>query len=179
MQVSILPLRLFGDPVLRERAEPVTTFDKELHQLVDDLKETMLASGGAGLAAPQLGVSLRVFALHPDLSEEKLDHLINPVLAFPDEVDQDGREGCLSAPGIYLDTKRRMNVVAKGLSKHGDPVQIVGNGLLARCIQHETDHLDGILFVDRRDTLRQDGLLAAIMAADWYNERLTVKVSPH
>lgn len=177
--MSVLPLRLFGDPVLRERAAPVTTFDKELHQLVDDLKETLLAQSGAGLAAPQLGVSLRVFALHPDLSEEKLDHLINPVLEFPDEAEQDGREGCLSAPGIYLDTKRRMNVTAKGFTKHGDPVQIVGEGLLARCIQHETDHLDGILFIDRLDTARQDALLSAIRAADWYDDRATIKVSPH
>ena len=176
--MTVLSIREVGDPVLRRPAEPVTDFDAELHTLVRDLTETLQASRGAGLAAPQLGVSLRVFAVNPDLpgNDLRLDHLVNPVLHFPDEEEQDGPEGCLSIPGVYLDTRRRMNVEAKGYTKHGDPVQVVGAGLLARCIQHETDHLDGVLFIDRQDSRQQERLLATLRAAAWFGR---VSVSPH
>ena len=93
-------------------------------------------------------MGLRVFAFDVD---DVVGHLVNPVLDFPDEEEQDGPEGCLSIPGIYIDTKRRQNVVATGFNEHGEPVQIVGTGLMARCVQHETDHLDGVLFLDRLD----------------------------
>ncbi|WP_033337764.1 peptide deformylase [Catenuloplanes japonicus] len=178
--MSVLPIRTVEDPVLRLIAEPVTAFDAELDQLITDLSETLVASGGAGLAAPQLGVSLRVFALNPDLpgNDLRLDHLVNPVLEFPDEEEQRGPEGCLSIPGIYLDTRRRMNVAAKGYTKLGDPVQVVGAGLMARCIQHETDHLDGVLFIDKQDAEAQARLIATMRAASWWDDR-TVKVSPH
>lgn len=124
--MTVVPIRELGDPVLRESAKPVADFDGELRRLVGDLRETLSDSGGAGLAAPQLGVGLRVFAWSPKLSPSSLDHLVNPVLDFPDEKEQDGVEGCLSIPGVYLDTRRRMNVVAKGFTGRGDPVQIVG-----------------------------------------------------
>ncbi|MDR6317536.1 peptide deformylase [Actinoplanes couchii] len=165
--------------MLREVAAPVTVFDAELAKLVDDLNETLTASGGAGLAAPQIGVGLRLFAINPDLpgNDLKLDHLINPGLEFPDEEEQNGPEGCLSIPGIYLDTKRRLNVVAKGVTKHGDPVQIVGKGLLARCVQHETDHLDGVLFVDRQDEEGIARILETIREANWPTAQ--IKTSPH
>jgi peptide deformylase len=178
--VTVLPIRTVEDPVLRVAAEPVTAFDAELDRLVKDLGETLVASGGAGLAAPQLGVSLRVFALNPDLpgNDLRLDHLVNPVLEFPDEEEQRGPEGCLSIPGIYLDTRRRMNVAARGYTKLGDPVQVVGAGLLARCIQHETDHLDGVLFIDRQDAAGQARLIATMRAAAWWPDQV-VKVSPH
>ncbi|GAA2503207.1 peptide deformylase [Winogradskya humida] len=179
--MTVLPIRLVGDPVLREAAVPVTDFDAELRKLVDDLSETLTSTGGAGLAAPQLGVGLRVFALNPKISDGEFDHLVNPVLEFPDEEDQDGPEGCLSIPGIYLDTRRRMNVVAKGYTKHGDPIQLVGEGLLSRCVQHETDHLDGVLFIDRQRPEQRDQLLATIRAAAWA-EGLPIpeiRTSPH
>jgi peptide deformylase len=179
--MTALPIRLIGDPVLREPARPVVDFDAELRRLVDDLVETLAESQGAGLAAPQIGVGLRVFALSPKLSDDKIDHLINPVLEFPDADDQDGPEGCLSIPGIYLDTRRRMNVVAKGYSKYGDPVQVVGEGLLSRCIQHETDHLDGVLFIDRQRPEQRERLMATLQQV---TERSglplpAVRVSPH
>ncbi len=176
--MTIQPIRLFGDPVLRTPADPVTTFDKELRTLVRDLTQTMLQEAGAGLAAPQLGVGLRVFAFDVD---DVVGHLINPVLSFPDEEEQDGPEGCLSLPGIYVDTVRRQNVVAEGVNEYGDPVQIVGTGLMARCIQHETDHLDGVLFLDRLDTKRRKEAMKQIRQADWYNPAAppTVKLSPH
>ena len=176
--MTVLPIRKVGDPVLRQVAEPVTVFDAELRDLVTDLTETLARANGAGLAAPQVGVGLRVFAVNPDLpgNDRKLTHLINPGLEFPDDEEQSGPEGCLSIPGIYLDTKRRMNVVARGLTQHGDPVQVVGAGLLARCIQHETDHLDGVLFVDRQDRDGQEQILTALLGAAWGSR---VKVSPH
>lgn len=176
--MTVQPIRLFGDPVLRTPADPVTTFDKELRRLVADLTDTLLKEGGAGLAAPQLGVGLRVFVFDID---DVVGHLVNPVLDFPDEEEQDGPEGCLSIPGIYIDTKRRQNVVAKGFNEHGDPVQIVGSGLLARCCQHETDHLDGVLFVDRLDPAARKEAMRQIRAAPWYNPASPpkIKLSPH
>jgi peptide deformylase len=176
--VTIQPIRLFGDPVLRSPADPVVDFDKELRNLVKDLTETLLDEGGAGLAAPQIGVALRVFAFDVD---DVVGHLINPVLHFPDEEEQDGPEGCLSIPGIYIDTKRRMKVVAKGFNQHGDPVQIVGSGTMSRCCQHETDHLDGVLFLDRLDPKSRKEAMRQIRAAPWYDAGAppTVKVSPH
>ncbi|MGH3742598.1 MAG: peptide deformylase, partial [Micromonosporaceae bacterium] len=146
--MTIQQIRLFGDPVLRTPADPVVDFDKELRKLVKDLTDTLIEAGGAGLAAPQLGVGLRVFVFDVD---DVLGHIVNPDLSFPDEDEQDGPEGCLSIPGLYYDTKRRMNVVAKGFNLHGDPMQLVGTGMMARCVQHETDHLDGVLFLDRLD----------------------------
>jgi peptide deformylase len=179
-RVTVLPVRLVGDPVLREPAKPVMDFDAELRTLVGDLRETLADRNGAGLAAPQLGVGLRVFVFAPQLSEGGVDHLINPMLDFPDEEDQDGPEGCLSIPGLYLDTRRRMNVVATGFTSDGDPVQVVGGGLLARCIQHETDHLDGVLFIDRQRPEQRDRLLSTIRAAEWYDGLdPKVKLSPH
>lgn len=174
--MTVTPIRLFGDPVLRSPADPVADFDKELRRLVRDLTDTLLDEGGAGLAAPQLGVGLRVFVFDVD---DVVGHLVNPVLEFPDEEEQDGQEGCLSIPGIYADTKRRMNVVAKGFNEYGDPVQIVGSGTMARCAQHETDHLDGVLFLDRLDPAARKEAMKAIRASDWYTSGVTVKVSPH
>jgi peptide deformylase len=176
MCVSVTPIRLFGDPVLRSPADPVVDFDKELRRLVADLTDTLLDEGGAGLAAPQLGVGLRVFAFDVD---DVVGHLVNPVVEFPDEEEQDGPEGCLSIPGVYVDTKRRLNAVAKGFDQHGEPVQIVGTGMMARCVQHETDHLDGVLFIDRLDAKARKEAMKAIRATEWYEAGMTIKVSPH
>jgi peptide deformylase len=123
-------------------------------------------------------VGLRVFTFEVD---EVVGHLINPVLDFPDDEEQDGPEGCLSIPGVYVDTKRRQHVVARGFNAYGDEIQIVGAGMLARCVQHETDHLDGVLFVDRLDSARRKEAMRAIRAAEWYDQAAppVVKVSPH
>jgi peptide deformylase len=175
--MAVQPIRLFGDPVLRTAAEPVADFDAELRRLVKDLTETMLDENGVGLAAPQLGVGLRVFTYDVD---DVIGHIVNPVLEFPDDEEQDGPEGCLSIPGLYFDTKRRMNVVAKGVNEYGDPVQLVGSELMARCVQHETDHLDGILFVDRLDPETKKAAMRAIREAEWNDEPAPeVRVSPH
>jgi peptide deformylase len=174
----VLPIRLFGDPVLRTPADHVTVFDKELRQLVADLEETMLDAPGAGLAAPQIGVGLRVFTFHVD--DEQAGHLVNPVLHFPDDVTQDGDEGCLSIPGLTFDCQRKANVVAHGQNMHGDPVTVEGTARLSRCIQHETDHLDGILFVDRLDAETRKAAMKAIREAEWSGLSAPIlKVSPH
>ena len=151
-------------------------FGKELRRLVRDLTETLLDAQGAGLAAPQIGVGLRVFVFDVD---DVVGHLVNPVLEFPDEEEQVGQEGCLSIPGVYADAKRRQNVVAKGFDEHGEPVQIVGSGVMARCAQHETDHLDGVLFLDRLDPAARKAAMKEIRAADWYAAGMKVKLSPH
>ena len=130
--MPIQPIRLFGDPVLRKPALEVVDFDKELRRLVADLTDTMLDAPGAGLAAPQIGIGLRVFTWNVD---DEVGHLVNPVLDLSEE-EQDGPEGCLSIPGLSIDCKRALSVVAKGFDQHGEPVVIEGSELLARAIQH-------------------------------------------
>ena len=174
--MTIQQIRLFGDPVLRTPAVHVTDFDKELRRLVEDLTDTMLAAPGAGLAAPQIGVGLRVFTWS---IEGETGHLVNPSLDLSEET-QDGEEGCLSIPGLAFDCRRALSVVAKGFNMYGDPVVIEGSELLARAIQHETDHLDGILFVDRLDREARKAAMKAIREAEWFGEPApTIRVSPH
>jgi peptide deformylase len=173
--VAVKPIRLFGDPVLTTPAAPVETFDKELRKLVRDLTDTMMDAPGAGLAAPQLGVSLRVFVYDVD---DVLGHLINPTLDLSEEI-QEGDEGCLSVPELAFSTRRSLRVVAKGFNEFGEPVVIEGSDLLARCVQHETDHLDGIMFIDRLDVETRKEAMRAIREADWFGEAPPVKLSPH
>ncbi len=176
--MTVQPIRLFGDPVLRTPATEVTVFDRELRRLIADLTETMLAAPGAGLAAPQLGVGLRVFAYR--VSEDEQGHLVNPVLHFPSADTQDGDEGCLSIPGLSFDCRRMRHVVAHGQNGYGDPITVAGSDVLARCVQHETDHLDGVLFVDRLDPETRRLALAEIRNAEWAQlAQPMVKVSPH
>lgn len=179
--MSIQNIRHFGDPVLTTKAAEVTTFDKELRQLVKDLTETMLDAPGAGLAAPQIGVSLRVFTWNID---DDLGHLINPTLDLSAEL-QDGEEGCLSFPGLIYETPRAMRAVAKGFNMHGEPILIEGSELMARALQHETDHLDGILFIDRLPTNLRKEAMAEIRTSDWFLQAEAsgnspiIKTSPH
>ena len=174
--MAIRPIRLFGDPILRTPAAEVVDFDAELRRLVDDLTDTMLDAPGAGLAAPQLGIGLRVFTWSV---EGEVGHLVNPVLDLSEE-QQDGPEGCLSIPGLSIDCKRALSVVAKGFDQHGEPVVIEGSELLARAIQHETDHLDGVLFVDRMDQATRKLAMKAVREAEWAGGPVpTVRLSPH
>lgn len=147
--MAVRPIRTIGDPVLRSVAAPVTTFDTEdrhdLATLVEDMIQTMHDVSGVGLAAPQIGVSLRVFVYHIDGHE---GHVVNPELTVGDQ-PQDGSEGCLSVPGMGHHTPRADHARVTGYTVTGDPVTVEGSGLLARCLQHETDHLDGKLYVDR------------------------------
>lgn len=179
--MAIQPIRLFGDPVLTSPAQLVTTFDKELRKLVKDLTETMQDAPGAGLAAPQIGVPLRVFTWDVD---NELGHLVNPILDLSEEL-QDGEEGCLSFPELRYNTPRAMRAVAKGFNMYGDPVVIEGTEFLARALQHETDHLDGILFIDRLSDENRKLAMKEIRESDWFGLASSngtepiIKVSPH
>jgi peptide deformylase len=141
------PIRILRDPVLRSVCKDVESFDRGLFSLVADLEETVASPGRAGLAANQIGVVRRVFSWHID---GEVGHLVNPVIeAAEGEQDDDGEEGCLSIPGLFYPCPRAEFVRARGFSQHGEAVVVEGHGLMARCIQHEVDHLDGRLFIDR------------------------------
>ena len=162
--MALLEIRLFGDPVLRERSAPVDRFDAELARFGDSLLETMRAAPGVGLAAPQVGVLKRMFAYDVGLDEETGEHpfgvLVNPEVTRR-EGEQTGEEGCLSFPGIYYDCTRAMAVTVAAQDVRGNRLELDGTGTLARCFQHEIDHLDGVLFIDhlsrgdRKRALRQ------------------------
>ena len=144
--MTIRPIRELGDPVLRTPSDEVTTFDSWLATLVRDLEETVDNPGRAGVAAPQIGVSARVFSYNID---GVIGHMVNPVIVERSEEIQDGDEGCLSVPGIWAPTVRAMYCVAEGFDVDGKPLRLEGEGLMARCLQHEVDHLDGKVFLDR------------------------------
>jgi peptide deformylase len=174
--MAIRPIRLFGDPLLRTKAVPVTDFDAEVRALVADLTDTMLDAPGSGLAAPQLGVGLRVFTYNVD---GEVGHLVNPELELSDET-QLGPEGCLSIPDLTFDCLRALRTVARGFNMYGDPISVEGSDLLSRALQHETDHLDGVLFVDRLDRATRKAAMRAIREAEWSGGPVpTVKESPH
>jgi peptide deformylase len=179
--VAILEIRLFGDPVLRERAAEVTEFDAWLSRFGDDLLETMRAAHGVGLAAPQVGVLLRVLAYDVPLSDEEDSErasgvLVNPVITRR-EGEQTGPEGCLSFPGLYYDCARAQSVTVQARDVAGKHLEVAGEGLLARTFQHEIDHLDGVLFIDRLS--RADRKRAM---REWRESDLTLEtpgVPPH
>ena len=143
--MTVLRIRIIGDPGLRTKAEPVRDFGPELAKLVADMDETMESVEGAGLAAPQVGVSLRVFTY---LIDGHRGHVINPVLENSDDFQEDRVEGCLSIPGLGYPVQRRRWSRVTGVDVNGNPVSLEGEGMLARCFQHETDHLDGVLYID-------------------------------
>jgi peptide deformylase len=179
--MAIQPIRFFGDPVLTTPAVEVIDFDKQLRELVSDLTETMLDAPGAGLAAPQIGVPLRVFVWHVD---DELGHLVNPTLDLSDEL-QDGEEGCLSFPELRYETPRAFRAVAKGWNMHGEPITVEGTEFLARALQHETDHLNGVLFIDRMSAQNRKLAMKEIRDSEWFMESSLngstpeIKVSPH
>jgi peptide deformylase len=172
--VAIQPIRYFGDPVLTTPATPVLDFDKELRVLVKDLTDTMIDAPGAGLAAPQIGVPLRVFVWHVD---DEFGHLVNPTLDLSDEL-QEGEEGCLSFPGLSYETPRAYRAVAKGWNMHGEPITVEGTEFLARALQHETDHLNGVLFIDRMPSDLRKQAMKDIRNAEWFLEAEANGVSP-
>lgn len=148
------PIRVIGDPVLARRCRPVTSFDEELARLIDDMFASMYAAEGVGLAANQIGVNLRVFVFDCEdaAGARRLGHLVNPVLEElpPTERElDDSDEGCLSVPGQWAKLARPDRAVAHGVDQTGVPLTLDGTGLFARCLQHEVDHLNGLLYVDR------------------------------
>jgi peptide deformylase len=162
--MTMRPIRLLGDAVLRTAADPVTSFDAELRGLVADLMDTLLgAPGRAGVAAPQIGVPARVFVY---LAGERRGHLVNPTIEVSGEV-QNIDEGCLSLPGLWFPTPRATQAVARGFDQHGELLTIAGTGLLAQTLQHETDHLDGVLYVDKLTGQTRREALRAVRSAPW------------
>lgn len=151
--MAILSVRLYGDPVLRRRAEPVAEVTAEIHTLLDDMVETMYDHAGIGLAAPQVGVSLRLLVL--DEGGRAARAYLNPAI-----VEQGGQvteeEGCLSLPGLFADVTRAEWVVVEAQDRAGAPIRRRATDLLARVFQHEIDHLNGVLFIDRLDKVTRD-----------------------
>jgi peptide deformylase len=139
------------DPVLREKAVPVKNFNANLHKLLDDMAETMYDAEGVGLAAPQVGILKRVIVMDCG-TEHGLIELVNPEIVETDG-EQLGPEGCLSIPNVQGDVRRPLNVKVKGQDRHGQPIVIEGTELLARCIMHEVDHLNGVLFTDLAESV--------------------------
>jgi len=147
--MSVLDIRRAGDPVLKAKAQPVEKITKSIRLLLDNMVFTMREADGVGLAAPQVGVSTRVIVV--DIGEGLIE-LINPELVETEGCEV-GTEACLSIPGMYGDVERFTQVVVQGLDRKGKPVRVAGSGLLARALQHEIDHLDGVLFIDRAQVL--------------------------
>ncbi|MGK5629621.1 peptide deformylase [Streptomyces sp. URMC 123] len=163
------PMRLLGDPVLREPCAEVTAYDAELAALVEDMFATMYAARGVGLAANQIGVPLRVFVFDcPDDEDRRhLGHVVNPRLVAADGVSVTGPEGCLSVPGVEAGTARYDRAVVEGRTLGGEPVTIEGTGFFGRCLQHEMDHLDGGLYLDRLTGARAWRARRAVRKAPW------------
>lgn len=166
--MAVRELRYFGDPVLKTAADPVTRFDASLEALVRDLMETVDAPGRAGLAAPQIGVSLRAFSyqvggLH--------GYVLNPQIVELSEETHEIDEGCLSVPGLWYPTRRAKHAVVSGVDVHNEPVSVEGEDVLAQCLQHEVDHLDGLLYLDRLDNDRRRAALREARTKDWFRSR--------
>jgi len=159
----IRPILKYGDKVLHERTRTVDALTPEIDRLVDDMIETMYAAPGIGLAAPQVGVPLRIFVVDVSIGRDPSALL---VMINPEFVDRDGmqleEEGCLSVPGFNATVVRPSRVVVKGLDRMGQPVEREGTGLLARAFQHEMDHLDGTLFVDKLRGIKRDLIVRKI-----------------
>ncbi|MER6526450.1 peptide deformylase [Streptomyces sp. NPDC001508] len=166
----VRPLTLHGDPVLHARCAEVTDFGAGLAELVEDLFATMYAARGVGLAANQVGVSLRVFVYDcPDDEDMRhLGHVVNPRLVTADGVVVRGPEGCLSLPGLEAATQRYDHAVVEGFSVTGEPVTVHGTGFFARCLQHECDHLEGGIYADRLKGWRRTRLLRRASRAPWH-----------
>jgi peptide deformylase len=154
--LSVLPIRIFPDPVLRERAQTVDEITKTHRRLVDDMVETMRDAPGVGLAAPQVGVLERIFVWEV---EDTWGVVVNPRIVSRSEAVVEEEEGCLSLPGLAYDVVRTARVRVEGVDLEGNKVSIEADDLLARVCQHEIDHLDGVLFIDRLEpAVRREAL---------------------
>lgn len=165
----VRPMSLLGDPVLHSPCEEVTDFGPSLARLVEDMFATMYAAQGVGLAANQIGVARKVFVYDcPDDDDVRhLGHIVNPELAEADGITVRGPEGCLSLPGIEAGTPRFDHAVVEGTDMTGKPVRVAGTGWFARCLQHECDHIGGMVYTDRLTGLRRARALRAVRRAPW------------
>src|SRR5262245_38104305 len=163
--MPVRPVRLYGDPVLRQKALPVAEVDDTVRELIADMRETMHAYHGVGLAGNQVGVLQRVVVIDIPVDDETRVRcaLINPVIDRK-EGTETGEEGCLSMPGLYEDVRRARQVRVRALDEHGKAIEFNAEGYLARAVQHEVDHIDGILFVDRLSLLKRQFLRSQLEA---------------
>jgi peptide deformylase len=158
-------IRLLGDPVLKTRSEPIGTIDARVRGLVEDLVDSVKLPGRAGVAASQIGVNLRAFSYNID---GDIGYILNPVIVElsgePELVD----EGCLSVPGLWYPTQRYPFARVTGVNLDGEPVEVSGSGLMAQALQHETDHLDGLLYLDRLDKENRRAAMKEVRESDWF-----------
>ncbi len=147
--MAILEIKKFNEPVLRKKCEKVKKVDEEIKKLIVDMAQTMKEEQGIGLAAPQVGVSKRVIVVQTDLEGRRILALVNPKIIKKSQEKEKDEEGCLSFPGIFLEIKRAKEVEVEGLDIKREKIKLKAKGLLARVFQHEIDHLDGVLFIDR------------------------------
>ncbi|MGI8648074.1 MAG: peptide deformylase [Mycobacteriales bacterium] len=162
--MAVRPIVLFGDPVLRSPTQPVTVFDQRLRQLVTDLLDTVNAPGRAGLAATQIGVDLRAFSYNVD---DKRGYVLNPEIVKISQETQRDEEACLSVPDLWYPTTRAAHTTVRGVDLNNEPITISGSGLMARCLQHEVDHLNGLLYLDRLDPPERKAAMRAIRESNW------------
>jgi len=155
-----LEVRILGDPVLRQKADQVTAITDEQRQLIRDMFDTMYAEEGVGLAAPQVGVSQRIIVVDPHEDGIEPFALINPEILEASKETEKGEEGCLSIPGLRDLVERSKSVRVRGLSPEGEQREFAAEDLVARILQHEIDHVDGVLFIDRVSPLKRKLLLA-------------------
>lgn len=163
--MALRELRYFGDPVLKTVCDPVTRFDKATKSLVTDLLDTVRPDGRAGLAAPQIGVSLRAFSYDVD---GVLGYVLNPEIVELSTATHEIGEGCLSVPELWFPTVRAEYAVVRGVDLRNEPVVVEGKNVLAQCLQHETDHLDGLLYLDRLTKERKRQAMAQMREKDWF-----------
>lgn len=158
-------IRLFGDPVLKTVSDVIAIFDDKTRALIDDLLDTTKLPGRAGVAAPQIGVNLRAFSYNVD---GQLGYLINPVLVEVSGEQQLLEEGCLSVPGLWHKTPRYEFSKAIGVDLDGKQIEVQGTGLMAQMLQHECDHLDGLVYLDRLEGDEHKAAMKALRATDWF-----------
>ena len=163
--MTIRQIRLFGDPVLRSACDPITPGDKRAALLIDDLIETVKVPGRAGVAANQIGVGQRAFSYNID---GKVGYIINPVLVEVSGEPELVEEGCLSVPGFYFPRRRYPFARVEGIDLDGNPVTLSGDGLMAQALQHETDHLDGHLYIEGLEPETKREAMRAIRQSDWW-----------
>ncbi|MDA8371256.1 MAG: peptide deformylase [Nocardiopsaceae bacterium] len=163
--MSKRPIVRFGDPVLVTPTAPITTFDHHTEALVRDLLDTVDEPGHAGVAATQIGVGLRAFSYNV---EGRIGYVINPEITELSEETQEGEEGCLSVPDLWYPTRRALRAVVTGVDLRNEPITVSGEGLLARCLQHETDHLDGMVYLDRLDRETRREAMRAVRRSAWF-----------
>jgi peptide deformylase len=163
--VSVREIRLFGDPVLKTVSDPVVVIDDRIRGLVEDLLDSVRLPGRAGVAASQIGVNLRAFSYNVD---GRIGYILNPEIVELSGEPQLVDEGCLSVPGLWFPTMRHPFARAKGTDLDGNVVEVSGTGVMAQALQHEIDHLDGLLYLDRLDKPARREAMKQVRESDWF-----------